>query len=111
MSHFVLPHSPQVYKLDIHTLSNTMSDPNHHDNDDEFNNDEDEDSNDVFIDESDIIHEVASDDELLPDAADGPPDGGPNPPDGSPDQGGLHSNIDFFLFQYYINSIFDTILF
>ncbi|KEH43596.1 putative transcription factor WD40-like family [Medicago truncatula] len=56
-----------------------MSDPNHH-SDDEFNNDEDEDNNDVFIDDSDIIHEVASDDELLPDAPDDNPDG----PGGSP---------------------------
>lgn len=83
-----------------------MSDPNHH-SDDEFNNDEDEDNNDVFIDDSDIIHEVASDDELLPDAPDDNPDG----PGGSPGPGGLHSNIDVFLFQYYINNIFVTILF
>ncbi|MCI38180.1 hypothetical protein A2U01_0059408, partial [Trifolium medium] len=39
-----------------------MSDPNPpHDS-------SDEDNDDVFIDESDIINEVASDDEVLPDA-------------------------------------------
>jgi hypothetical protein len=53
-----------------------MSDPNPHDSGDEDNN------NDVFIDESDIVHEVAFDDEVLPDA-DGNDAGGDGDGDGS----------------------------
>lgn len=46
----------------IDNWANTMSAPPHHDDDD--------DNEEVFLDESDIIHEVAMDNEDLPDADD-----------------------------------------
>jgi len=63
----------------------------------DHDHDHEEDNNVVFIDQSDIIHEVPSDDEVLPDAGDADDPGGPPGNSSSSSDSDTDIGMNFYL--------------